>query len=620
MSEATQMSRRQMLRGTAGAGAAAAGTQLPLGMRPIGEARGADTEYLWYGAGAVAVGAGAAASSPGLIAGGVILGLVGLAERAWDSLFGSDDSSSEKADAALLSADQQFSQTFDAYVNLFNYVEDTKEYVLDGLFIDAQVAALPKLQQQAPKSEIKSTAKDQAKNALANIQKSIINHVKNAMDIIEFIVKNAEDNGYPLKDVLRNPNNGLTNFTLNEQAESLTLVNGETVDVPTYDIETTGNTLTGLSLFTDAYLNWGKNDQNGVARAEVKTQNGEELLPGARTKYNLTPVELWNRTNSWWSTLETDIDTWVDAAVQANMDGDATPTDVVSPLAFSKTLAENQPGRRALGTLAQSGISGSLEMAADVRSDIDIDRFQGITIQDAILGITGELDVTEGMTITDPVGHPHTHMVGYEANDVAVKLSPSSYNAGSVDGGNWTVQWDQLTQDVVPWVSKDFVVQVETAAGETFTVGPGSESRYPEGISGSNLSNGEITLPVGNALTDQSVIVSSMTVYHDGPNPTSTRTIRNDYSITSIDGQIDGNEVEKLNFDEESKRIRPTDNFTTKEQWRDWQERQDEVMNSIEDDGGGGFFGGGALDSARSWIIAGIVGIFAVFALSAASG
>lgn len=280
---------------------------------------------------------------------------------------------------------------------------------------------------------------------------------------------------------------------------------------------------------------------------------------------------------------------WVDGVYGDVQDGDLDTEDLLTPRELAEMTAGEEDFNQAVADLMALNIATDLEREADIYLP-DI----GATLYGQ-LALTDESDVVEAGDTIDPEQADGSYYFTY---DVSEGHGEWDAHEEGIDGGTLT-----FTEEPLP--STLFVV--ETVAGEQTEV---LSEDFDEG-------DEEWTVDLSDDLDDAITSVESINFYAP-TDETQFETVLLSQTFEVITFRdSDGNEHDTATFE----RSEPHDdeNYISEDEWKDLQERHEELIEDYEDaqNGGGLFDGwfGGIGDSVQSMLIGAVVLVGAVWGL-----
>jgi hypothetical protein len=519
------------------------------------------------------------------------------------------------------------------------------DYAPDGIFSDAKIRAIEKMNAGATKSDTKTAALDVARQEAVTLEKNVLDAGSAGIDTLNNYAKAAVDAGVSVDNVVTLPMSASITRYDGTALRDVTLLNGNNYEVTGFNYQYTEagtsyseNTfaISEPTSYSDRYYSVAirytpvarnadktavyptiptniasDGDYSGNIPAEYDaTQTGEKTIEQMRNDV----VSMWN------NDLKPDIQNWVDYAYDKYASGEVQPEDLLSPSEVATLISDEEPANRALAHLRASGISVKPDNPATIETTV-----QGgtVTVANAVLGSTGTSASLSVGDQVDPSTLSYDYTVGYTSDNVAVDWP---HYTETLDGGQLTVGKSPSTE-VVEWVGRPLEMVIQTSKGETATIDP-----YAHG-SPENPSAG-FTVDLSGQLNEPIANVTQITIFSAKSDPVSaTKILDNTFTLT--DGAKD-----TYDFTHD-RSIQTTDNYVTAEEW---EQRNEELQQTIEelrnDDSGGsvsnpaaGFLSGfnnlgtgvlGAIGSVVSLLVGGVFVFFGfillIVILGAASG
>jgi hypothetical protein len=526
-------------------------------------------------------------STPGLSVASPGLGLVSATAKVlgWTS---GDSNQAAKADLRQ-AAYWDASRYYRSVVRELSLNSDLLEYVPDGVFSDAKIKAIEKMNAGATRSETKTAALDLAKQEMSTLEKNVIEAGNQGVKTIANYLSQAKENGIAESDIISIPEDN-TSFGQYSGTTTLqvTLIDGTTYDnVGINFTDGDGASFDSFAVGEDAY---------GLSRkpsllAEAPDGNDYPVLPihpsdwstgGYNDGVSVPPeYQSPNTTindmrdkivNKWTNDLEPDIITWVDNSYDAYASGDVNPEDLLTASETATLISDEEPANRAIAHLRASGISVKPDNPATIETTAEGGT---VTVKKAVLGSTGtSSSLSVGDTVT-PSNLSYDYSVGYTSENVAVQWP---HYTTTLDGGQLTVGKTPSTE-VVEWVGRPLQMVVQTSKGETATIDPFAYGS-PE-----NPSAG-FTVDLSGQLNEPIADVTKITIFSAKDSPVSATKFL-DKQFTLVSGAKDSYDFTH------DRSVQTTDNYVTAEEWEQRNEELQKIIEELRDDGGGGGGGGG---------------------------
>jgi len=525
-------------------------------------------------------------------------------------------------------ASWDFRRYHNSAVRELNMRSDTLEYVVDGIFADAKLAAIEEINNQAEKATVEQAALDEAKEALAGFQKQIVASGNQGIrTIVNYLEQIDEIDAVSVGQVFENAAGGdgaqlgdPSNVTTS--TETIDLLNGEQMNVLCFDPEYANNDVGPGSWANVTESNqgvYGTSTYYTIYAIEPDADKAYPVLPvkggtygpsgsgdyALPDKYN-HGATLWNQwqnlLDAWENDLKPDIQGYVTNAYDEVARGEIAPGDLLTARDVANTVGEDEPQNRALAHLRAANIPVKPDHPVSIET-----RVNGRTMQlvDVLLSSTGETDsVSTGDTV-DPSTVDHSYFVSYRPQDVVVQWPDTAYQ-DTIDGGTLTLT-ELPDQELEEWLTQGIIMQVQTIADETATINVVEEFGPDRDPSPSGGVDVDLNDQLNTEITEVAQIQLFTAVEES---PYATNSLRNTFTVTQIEGK------DALDFSHD-RQIQSTDNYVTKEEWEERNEAMQQILEELEedDDGGGGIgfpdFGGGGLFSG----IAGAIGTAAFFIL-----
>jgi len=498
----------------------------------------------------------AATTTALLIAGGVAVAAgVGWALREYE-VIGKDDPPTGLTPGVLREQTKQTARTRKS-TNASTFIDNRNiiKGVNNATFADGKVAAVEAL--NAGKS--KSAVKTDAQNAVDEYQSTIVRNllkswnesvrelssmsttVQDHPDITHqfFFEMLAEDDA---------ENNGPG--ALNKQVQTYTLANGNEFDLlrvranpPNRDYDIPW---------------WSPVAQSGPAAPSPKSLRVGENDP----KVTYLKYSEWNSLlsdiKSDYQSVRDGLILWVDTVYDQVQSGELDTDDLLTPRELSQLSAGDGDFNQAVADLAALNLSANADVEAEV------------TFPDLNATLRGNLFYTGSGSLSTGTIQPSSDSEDYFFSYDASKASGSwqDYQSG-IDGGTLT-----FTDD--PWPG--FVFTVETEAGETATV---TSSDFTE-------NSGSWTVDLTDQL-DQTVTTVSTISFESQTSETSFQTVRltDPFEIQTFINR-DGGEQDQAEYSRSDPHT--DDNYITEEEWKQQQQRYEELIDEYEQAKAGGGF------------------------------
>jgi hypothetical protein len=288
-------------------------------------------------------------------------------------------------------------------------------------------------------------------------------------------------------------------------------------------------------------------------------------------------------------TVRNGISTWVEGVYDQVQSGDLDTAELLTPRELAQLSGtEQQVANQAVADLLALNIPVDLEREAKINIPSANSTLYGL------LGVTDTVTLNAGDTV-DPSTTSEDYYLTYDISEA--NGTWEAYNTG-IDGGVVT-----FTSEPHPGV----VYQIDTVADESVTV-PSEDFTGQD--TDDDDENEEWTVDLTGDLETAITDISSVKYYAD-TEETENVTVQLDetFEIVSFTNTDTGEETDSVTYESPAE-PETDDNYITKEEWEQREQKYNELIDKYEEQtsGGGGFLGGlGGLMQLPTMIIAAIV-------------
>jgi hypothetical protein len=296
-------------------------------------------------------------------------------------------------------------------------------------------------------------------------------------------------------------------------------------------------------------------------------------VESGQKKWRLLAPSEWggvlNSIQSECDTVRNGLITWVSNVYPQIQSGELNPGELLSPAELAQlSSSEEYALNQAQADLLALNIPTDLENEAT----ISLSQTSGSSTLKGTLGVTSNVTISAGSTI-DPTTKTEDYYFTYDTSQA--QGAWTAYNSG-IDGGILT-----LTEQ--PFESAEYTVS--TADGETATFGAGAASKN---------SNGNYEVDLSSQLNTQ--ITTAQTIdYEATATETNYVTIHLDETFTvSKFVANDGSEASSVTYTEPTQ-AETDSNYITEQEWKDREQKYQNLIDKYEKETAGGGGGGGIL-------------------------
>jgi hypothetical protein len=480
---------------------------------------------------------------------------------------------------------------------------NTLKYINDTAFQEGKKAAISALNDEKIKSTVKSEAKTAANSHFATIQENFLKSWNESVSELVSI-KNTADNADGLgSGFIRMSSATALDWQVNPVPEkTVTLADGSTFTVKAIKIGSTHALYGPTNVYTHA-------DPGDPLKMAVLDASGSALQYLHQSDWN----SVWSEFQSHITTVESNIETWVDGIWDSYESGAISADDLVTPTDIVNEMAESDDSRsRAIANL----MALNIPVESEVQATIEVQDSQKTTMTGVLATSDAQAagTLSQGDTInpsaTDEGGDDiyGDWFISHDISQMSADVTSKADTTFGIQGGLM-----RFTTDPTKMWSDDTDVQnlmqytVATSDGDSATVTPSDFSD----VSGESYWEVDLSNSLESANTD----IDSVTA--------TTQTSETEYSTVHLDTTF---EVISANKDLEFEPTRDpqTDsNYITQEEWEESeQQTRDSIETWEETQDSGGVSApspGDLLSGMGNWLYIGAAALLGILALNAAS-
>jgi len=544
------------------------------------------------------------AIAPAVAAGGVgASAAVGWTLRETEIL-GSDSPPEGLTSGALQS--QVFDTVSARASNNLSTIIDNKN-IIDGIghtaWADGKIAAIDALNEQSSESEVLDAAQSEVDDYFTTVQENLLKSWNESLrELYNLLEAQAEH-----EDLSRttgfDANKSLGNQYQSEQGWDIVLDNVDRElangsEMSMHQVESESSSSDEDYRTTQDPVDDGPADDERNASWVSITYSYDDR---ETDEYILLPEwqDIYSDIQDEYEDVSEGIDLWVGEIYGDVQSGDLDTEELLTPREQAELTSEDEDFPQAIADLRALNVSVDLEREAEIYlPDISATLYGQLAYSGEETLEVGEIDPDATDDDDEPL-YPGTIYFNYDASQGQGEWD--AYEDG-IDGGTLTLTSEPF---------EDTIYYVDTTAGETAEFVTGDLTEDDDGD--------EWTIDLSDQLDEQITEVEQIEYYAETEETQyETIQLQEPFEIVTFTDS-DGEEYEETNF--ERSEPHDDDNYITEEEWKEQQERHEELIEKYEDAQGGGSIPGvdDLLDGEANGLIGiAVVGVVLVSAILSA--